>query len=128
METTQTSENNFFINIVKGVAISLITTLILLIIFSVLLTYTNIPENTVNPVIMIITALSILLGSSIGNKKIKKNGLINGGLIGGIYILSIYLISSILNWKFALNLQAMLMIIIGIVFGILGGIIGVNKK
>ena len=77
---------------------------------------------------MIVTAISILLGSSLGNIKIKKNGLINGGIIGAIYIITIYLISSILNWKFSLNLQSIFMIIIAIVFGILGGIIGVNRK
>ena len=77
---------------------------------------------------MIITSISILIGSSLGNIKIKKNGLINGGMIGGIYILIIYLISSILNWRFSLNVQSIIMIVVAIVFGILGGIIGVNKK
>lgn len=120
METTK--------NIVKGVGISLLLTVILLIIFSLILTYTNISENTINPVIMIITALSILIGSSLSNTKIKKNGLMNGVIIGGIYILLLYIVSSLLNWKFSLNIQSMLMIVIGIVFGILGGIIGVNKK
>ena len=115
-------------NIVKGVGISLLLTVILLIIFSLILTYTTISENTINPVIMIITALSILIGSSLSNTKIKKNGLMNGGIIGGIYILLLYIVSSLLNWKFSLNIQSILMIVIGIVFGILGGIIGVNKK
>lgn len=128
MENIQIKENNNITNIIKGVGISLITTIILLIIFSIILTYTNIKENTINPVIMIITAISILIGSTIGNNKIKKNGLLNGGLIGGIYILTIYLISSILNWKFSLNVQSIIMITIGMIFGILGGIIGVNKK
>ena len=128
MEKMQTNESNFFINIIKGVGISLIASLILLIIFSLVLTYTNIQENTINPVIMIITALSILIGSSIGNKRIKKNGLINGGIVGLIYIVIIYLVSSILNWKFSLNVQSLIMILIAIAFGILGGIIGVNKR
>ena len=128
MENMQVNENKTLINILKGVGISLITTVIMLIIFSIILTYTNIQESAINPVIMIITAISILIGSSLGNIKIKKNGLINGGLIGGIYIIIIYLISSILNWKFSLNMQSIIMIITAIVFGILGGIIGVNRK
>lgn len=40
----------------------------------------------------------------------------------------IYLISSILNWQFSLNVQSIIMIVVSILFGILGGIIGVNKK
>ena len=128
MVNMQANQDNSIKNILKGVVISLISTVILLIIFSVILTYTNIQENVINPVIMIITAISILIGSSLVNIKIKKNGLINGGIIGAIYIIVIYLISSILNWKFALNLQSIIMIAISIIFGILGGIIGVNKS
>lgn len=115
-------------NIAKGVGISLLTTFILLLIFATMLTYTEISETIINPVIIVITAISILIGSSIGNLKIKKNGLVNGALIGGIYIFTIYLISSILNWKFGLEIQSIIMIAVGMIFGILGGIIGVNKK
>lgn len=128
MENLQINENETIKNIMKGTGIALITTVLLLLIFSIILTYTNIDEKVINPVIMIVTAISILLGSSLGNIKIKKNGLINGGTIGAIYIVTIYLISSILNWKFSLNIQSIFMIIIAIVFGILGGILGVNRK
>lgn len=115
-------------NIFKGVGISLVITLIILLIFSIILAYTDVSENTITPVIIVVTALSILCGSSISTKNIKKNGMLNGGLIGIIYLLILYCISSILNWKFGLNLQSLIMIIAGSVFGILGGIIGVNRK
>lgn len=128
MENLQINENKTIKNIMKGTGIALITTVLLLLIFSIILTYTNIDEKVINPVIMIVTAISILLGSSLGNIKIKKNGLINGGIIGALYIITIYLISSILNWKFSLDIQSIFMIIISIVFGILGGILGVNRK
>lgn len=128
MEKTQIKESNTMSRIAKGIGISMAVTIITLIIFSIILTYTNIEENIINPVIMIITAISILVGSSIENTKIKKNGLINGAIIGIGYIAIIYLISSILNWKFVLNMQSIIMIIAAIIFGTLGGIIGVNKK
>lgn len=128
MEKAKVKENNTITTIAKGIGISLMITVIALTIFSIILTYTNIEENVINPVIMIITAISILIGSSIENTKLKKNGLINGGMIGGCYILIIYLISSILNWKFSLNVNSIIMIVAAIIFGILGGIIGVNRK
>lgn len=121
-------ENKFIKNIAKGIFISLIATIVFLLIFSIILTYSNVKEDIINPVIIIITAISILIGSSISSMKIGKNGLLNGGIIGGFYILIIYTISSILNWEFGLNLQAIILLIVGIVFGILGGIIGVNKQ
>lgn len=128
MEKIKNVDNNTFIEIMKGVGISLVVTIICLLIFSIILTVTNVSENVINPVIMIITAISILFGSSVINSKIKKNGLINGGFVGIIYLLILYFISSILNWKFSLNIQSIIMIAIGIAFGVLGGIIGVNKK
>ena len=128
MEVHQNIENNFFINIFKGVGIAFITTTILLLIFSAILTFTNINENVINPVIITATGISILIGSSIGNNKIKKNGLLNGALVGAIYILIIYIISSLLNWRFNLNMQSLIMIAVGMIFGMLGGIIGVNKS
>ena len=103
-------------------------TVICLFIFSIILTYTNISEATIVPVIIVVTAISILIGSSIGNIKIKKNGILNGALVGGGYILILYLISSLLNVRFSLNIQSVIMIAVGVVFGIIGGIIGVNKK
>ena len=115
-------------NIAKGVGISLGTSFLLLIIFAILLTFTEVSESMINPVIIVITAVSILIGSSIGNIKIQKNGLLNGAIIGAIYMITIYLISSILNWEFGLKIESIIMIAIGMIFGILGGIIGVNKK
>lgn len=116
------------INIGKGVLISLIFTIIFLIIFSTLLTYTNISEKLITPVIIVITAISIFIGSTIGNLKMNKNGLLNGGAIGGIYLISIYVISSIISQNFTLNTQSIIMIIIGIICGMFGGIIGVNSR
>ncbi len=128
MEKMQVKENNTISRIVKGIGISLVITIISLIIFAIILTYTSVGENVIKPVTMLITAISILVGSSIENTKIKKNGLMNGAIIGLFYTLVIYIMSSILNWKFSINAQSIIMAIIGIVFGILGGIIGVNKK
>ena len=128
MQAYKVEENKTVIQILKGIGISLITTLVFLIIFALILTYTQVEEKTINPVIVVITALSILIGSSIVNIKIKKNGLINGAIIGGAYMLIIYLISSILNWKFGLDAQSIIMIVAGVIFGILGGILGVNNK
>ena len=127
MQAYKVEENKTVIQILKGIGISLIITLVFLIIFALILTYTQVEEKTINPVIVVITALSILIGSSIVNIKIKKNGLINGAIIGGAYMLIIYLISSILNWKFGLNAQSIIMIVVGVIFGILGGILGVNN-
>ena len=114
-------------NIIKGVIISIIFTLIFLFVFSIILTYTNVSETFISPVIIVVTAISIFIGSSIGNLKMRKNGLLNGALIGGIYLLSIYILSGIINKNFSLTVQSLIIIVSGILCGMFGGIIGVNK-
>ena len=128
METTIVKQSSNVMIIGKGVIFSFITTLILLFLFSIVLSYTNISESVIAPVIIIITGISILMGSSLATLRIKKNGLINGAIIGGIYIVSLYLISSILNTGFSVNISSIIMIICGILSGIIGGIVGVNLK
>lgn len=118
--------NNTAIKIVKGLLISFIVTLISIFIFSVLLTYTDISESIVPTVIIVLTFVSILIGTIISMKKTSKNGLINGAIIGGTYVILLYLISSILSAGFALNAYTIGMIIAGVISGIVGGIIAVN--
>ena len=112
----------------KGVVIAIATSMILLIFFSALLTYTSISERTSTPVIIIITAISILFSTQLSTRKIKKDGIINGGIIGGIYIVLLYIISSIVTGTFSLGINAIIMIISSVLAGMAGGIIGVNSK
>ena len=115
-------------SIIKGVAISITFTMIFLLIFSAVLTYTNVSEEWTQPVIIVLTSISILIGSSIGSLKLKKNGILNGATIGLIYFIIIYLISSIISSNFSVNSQMIITVIAGTIFGIIGGIIGINKK
>ena len=128
MESYQENNKKNVKNISIGIGISILITVICLSVFSILLTYTNISENTITPTIIILTGISVLIGSSIGNVKIKKNGIINGAIIGGGYVFILYLISSLINVQFTLNFKSIIMIIVGIVFGVFGGIMGVNSK
>ena len=111
--------NKGILPIIKGTIISVVISMILLLIFSIILTYTNISEATIVPIIIVVTTISILIGSSIGSAKIKKNGLLNGAIIGGIYMIIFYILSSIVSWKFALNTTSIIMIITGMLAGIL---------
>ena len=120
--------NKQSICILRGIVISFLFTWCMLIIYSVLLVYTNLSEQTIRPVIITITGVSILIGSSLGTKKLTKNGLLSGGIIGASYILLLYLISSTLNSNFSINWVSIIMIIVGLIGGIFGGVIGVNTK
>ena len=116
------------ISVVKGSIFAVVLTIILLLIYSAFLTYTNLNESTMPVFIIGITAISILVGSFISSVHIKKNGLTNGALVGLIYIVVIYLLSSIISKSFSLNIYSIIMIIASVIAGAIGGIIGVNKK
>lgn len=114
------------LNIIKGCTFAIILSIILLTIFALLLTYTTLPESTITPVVLTITGVSILAGSTITSRKIKKNGLIYGGIIGFIYIIILYLASSLCLTGFSLSANSFIMLAVGVVAGVIGGIIGVN--
>lgn len=118
--------NNNIIKVIKGSIISFLVSVLLLFIFASLLVYTSLQETTIKPVVIIISIISILIGSSLSSIKIKKNGIINGALVGLIYILTIYILSSISLIGFNLNLYSIIMMIGAIVSGMIGGVIGVN--
>ena len=126
MNTEGTTSN--LVRVLKGSVFAVVLTLILLLIYSALLTYTNLNESTMPIFIIAITAISILVGSLMSSVNIKKNGLTNGALVGLIYILVIYLLSSIISKTFSLNIYSIIMMIASVVAGAIGGIIGVNKK
>lgn len=116
------------IRIIKGSITAIVLTLILLFLLAALLTFTNIQENVISPVIIVITAISILIGSSISTLKIKKMGLIHGAFVGLIYIVTIYVISSITGSGFQVQINTIIMMVASIFAGMIGGIIGVNLK
>ncbi len=60
------------VKILKGIIISIILTFILLLIYAALLTYTELGENTIEPVVIGITAVSIFIRKWNCWKKHKK--------------------------------------------------------
>ena len=122
------TESKNIVKIIKGSTVAIIITLWGLLIYSVILASTEIGENTINYVVIGISALSILIGSIISVSKIAKNGMLNGAIVGGIYIVIIYLLSSIINLNFDINSNSIILIFFSMVAGMLGGVIGVNIK
>lgn len=128
MEKVEGYKTNKLFNIIKGILISLAVTIVLFLVFGTILSTTSLSESTINPVIIVITGISILIGASITCIKIENKGMITGGLVGGVYIGILYFTSSILLQDFSLNVYAIIMIISAIISGMVGGIIGVNIK
>lgn len=112
--------------VARGTLIAYFITFILILIYSAILAYTNVPESTIPTCVFVIGIASVFIASSISAIKIKEKGLKNGGLIGLIYILLLYILSSITTESFALTGYTIATIIFNILLGMVGGIIGVN--
>ena len=76
--------------------------------------------------IIIISAISIFIGSLVSAMHIKQKGILNGSLVGAIYIIIIYLFSSIAITGFNMNIKSLIMLAASIIAGTIGGIVGVN--
>ena len=114
--------------IIKGSIFAIVLSIILLLIFAIVLTYTNLEENTIKPIIIVITGISILIGSSISTLTIKKNGMVNGGIVGLTYMLIMLIISGVTSKGLTFNIYSIAMILVSILMGIIGGILGVNLR
>ncbi len=120
-------KQNKYIKLILGVITSMLITMLGLLIYAIILSYTSLSEASIPIVIIAISFVSILISSTITVRKCTKNGMLNGGIIGGIYISILYIISSTLNTGFNVNIYTIVMIIASIAAGVLGGIIGINS-
>ncbi len=127
-ELNENTGINKFLLIFKGVFFAMILSLIMILVLSIVLSFSNIKENVIMPTVIFISAISILVGGFLVAKKIDKNGMIYGSVLGLIYMLILYFISSIMNFDFSLNFNAIMMMAFGIIGGAIGGILGVNLK
>ena len=72
------NNSNSFISIIKGILISFIITIILFYILGIILSTTSVSEKIITPTIIVITGISILIGTSVTMIKSKEKGLIKG--------------------------------------------------
>ena len=110
----------------KGVIISLIVTLILLMVSSLIITYTGVSENAIPMFAMASAVISIISGSVASSKTAKSKGYLNGALCGLLYILLLYAIASLISEKIGFNGHTAILFAVGAVVGAVGGVIGIN--
>ncbi len=127
-DITKEKSNSNIIKIIKGSAIAIVLSLVFLTIYAAILSFTSVSETTMIPVVLVLTGISILIGSSMSSISIKKQGILNGGLVGLIYVLFLYIVSSIVGVGFELNMNAIIMLVVEVITGMIGGVIGVNIK
>ena len=116
------------VHILKGLGYAYITTLIVLLIYNLLLTYTGISANSVSIVTSFITTMSAAVGGFYACKHIKEKGLIYGLTVGILYIILLITMFYLAKEKYIFDITILYKAILVSIAGGIGGILGVNFK
>ena len=113
---------------VKGLAVAFAITCIIFIGFGILLTYTEISEESLPMVSLVCTALSAGAAGFDWAACMQKRGLLWGMAAGGAYVVLLYMIISLAAERFSLELSLVMTFAVALAGGAVGGILGVNRK
>lgn len=120
--------NSVLKNVIKGTLIALVVSLISILLFALIIKFTNMSNNLISPINQVIKILSIFIGVMFALKHNKSKGLVNGLLIGLFYTTVAFIIFSLLNKNFCFDKSLFNDLIFGGIAGIICGIISVNLK
>ena len=109
------------ISIFKGLGYAYIFTLIVILIYNALLTFTN-----MGMIVSIITTFGSAFGGFYACKQIKEKGLIYGLLEGLLYIIFLIVLVFLAKENFSFEMSMLYSVVLTTLAGGIGGIIGVN--
>ena len=109
-----------------SLVISFVIATIFLLISSAIFAYTNINDRHLDSFVLGSVMISVLVGSMLLLRKLKKKGLLYGALFGIVYFFIIYLVNVLAFSGFFVSNALGIYFGICILSGIVGGIIGVN--
>ncbi|MBR2289573.1 MAG: TIGR04086 family membrane protein [Clostridia bacterium] len=112
----------------KSLLVEMLISIVGLFVLALILSRTSVSDTIMGNAIIGISAFAIAFGGLLASRKLEMKGILCGALQGVLYMLLLYLISSIACGSFALKVEGIVMILVGIVCGGIGGIIGANLK
>ncbi|MGB4471207.1 MAG: TIGR04086 family membrane protein [Tepidanaerobacteraceae bacterium] len=114
------------VKIFKGVFFAYLFTIFLFLVLAFIMYFSSISENIIPKAVIIISAVSILLGGINTTKDLESMGWLHGGLVGFIYTGILIILSFIIVPSFALSINVAIDIFISFLVGVVAGIIGVS--
>lgn len=124
----KTADGNIALCLVRGMAVAFAITCIIFIGFGILLTYTELTEESLPLVALVCTALSAAAAGYDWAACMQKKGLLWGLAAGAVYTVLLYLITGLASDSFVLQLSGVMTLIVALAGGAVGGILGVNRK
>ncbi len=129
-ENRLTAETNCspLLCLLKGTSIAYAVTLIVFIIYSIILTYTDTTEENLSTVIMITVVVSVLISGFDTARGVKNKGLIWGLVAGFTYSAIMIIVGFCIVPDYKLSVNSLINLVLGLAGGGFGGIIGINTK
>ena len=109
-----------------GIAFAI--TCIIFIGFGMILTYTAASEESLPLVSLICPALSVAAAGYDWAACKRKRGLLWGALAGLVYTALLYVITSLAADSFVLHASGLMTLAVALAAGVIGGILGVNRR
>ncbi len=125
------SDGSFFstaLGFLKGALIAALFTLAVFLLAAVILSYTPLPEDAIPYISFITQVIGAIISGFVPAKRAGVKGLVTGGASALLYMLTLWLISSLAADGFFMGRHVLTMFLLSLVFGALGGILGVNFK
>ncbi|MDD3394944.1 MAG: TIGR04086 family membrane protein [Anaerotignum sp.] len=127
-ESMERQDGQGWICMVKGMAIAYAITCIFFIAYGIILTYTNISEQSLPLVALVCTAISSAVAGYDWARCRKKKGLLMGLAAGLIYTGILFLVTALASDAFEVGMSKAMTLIVALAGGGVGGILGVNGK
>ncbi|SCI03724.1 MULTISPECIES: TIGR04086 family membrane protein [unclassified Romboutsia] len=115
-------------HVLKGLGYSYILTLIVLLLYNLVLTFTTVSGNTIAMVTAFITTASAAFGGFYTSQHIKEKGLIYGLIVGLMYIVCLIMIVYLAQENFTFDIDMLYKTVFTTLAGGIGGVLGVNFK
>ena len=109
-------------SILKGTVVSCVAAFVFMILFALVLRFTNLSGNVIAPVNMVIKILSLFIGMKFACKQ-EGSPLIKGAIIGVCFILVAFLLFSVMDHSFQPQAGLLYDIALGAAVGFIWGAI-----
>ncbi len=125
---SETTKKSGFLQILKGAIFAVSISLVGILLFALLIKFTNLNEKWILPINQVIKIVSIFFGIMLAFNRGTNKGFLKGMLIGFIYTVLAYVVFSILARQFSFTLNSITDMIFGAIIGGISGIIVINIK
>lgn len=112
----------------KGLLFAYIITSAVLVIYALLLTYTQLSDKNNAAVVLVTLALSLIAGGAFSAASAGQRGMLCGALTGILYVAVMVGLGFFLVPEYSVGTKTLVCLLLGIASGGLGGVIGVNIR